>query len=370
MTEKATSKAGPVTLAVGLIIGGTVLLFYNFGVIAGLDWLWKLWPVLLIGVGLEYFIKRALGRWAPVHFHTASIILIILLIFAGGVFYATANAIKNFGGVENLIKGIPWHTASLTYSRSWESEPVEVKAGDQLIIHNKVGLVNLLPSAGSELSVRAFIRSPESGPAREAADRANPEVKRNGSQIIIDMPETVNYWGYAADLNIYVPSGVDVRVKSGTGRVTGENIKCNLAVSGNTGSVELKQVSGNIDVENKTGRVEMSEPGGNVRVKTGFGSVMVSSTRILNGIYELESDTGRVSLQLPKDSDLVIDARTHNGRISIGGLPEGGIARDRQPGESFKYTLGAGKGRVFLRTGTGAILINLRLRTEDGDRDS
>jgi hypothetical protein len=76
MAAKGMTKAGPITLAVGLIAGGGVLLFYNLGAVKNLDWLWKLWPVLLIGVGLEYFIKRALIREEEVHFHVPSILLI------------------------------------------------------------------------------------------------------------------------------------------------------------------------------------------------------------------------------------------------------------------------------------------------------
>lgn len=359
MAEKGTSKAGPITLAVGLIAGGLALLLYNFGAVKTLEWLWKLWPVLLIGVGLEYFVKRALNREGAVHFHVPSILLIVLLIFAGGAVYAATNIGRNF---DTIFNGIPWHQSSLSHSRSWESGPVDLKAGEQLLIENKVGRVQLIPAADNNLSVRALIRSPESGPAREAAEKINPEIGRTGSQVFIRMPDAAGIMGRStvADLNVAVPAGVNVRVESAAGQVAAENLDINLTVDGNAGSVELKRVGGDIVLENNTGRILVNDPGGSVRAKTNIGSVEVFSTRPMAGNYDLESSTGRVVLELPKDSDLVIDAETRTGRVSFEGLPDGNFARGKTPGDSLYYTIGAGKGRAILRAGTGSIQITVK----------
>lgn len=359
MKEKGLIKAGPVTLAVGLIAGGVVALLYNFGAIASLESLWKLWPVLFIGVGLEYFIKKALNREEAVHFHVPSILLIVLMILAGGTLYAATNISRNFGGILN---GIPWHQADLSFSRAWESDPVGMKAGEKLLIASSVGKVRLISAGGEELNVKALIRSPQSGPGRDAAEEINPEIERNGNQVSVRVPETAGYGGrsLATDLEVAVPAGVDVQIESATGRVEAENLEGSLVVNTNTGSVELRKIGGNLEVRNNTGRVEINEPGGSVLAKTTTGSVELSSSRPLSGNYELESNTGRVSLQLPKESDLAISAVSRTGRVSVEGLSEAKFSRSGPPGDAFSYTLGAGKGRANLQVGTGGISIVVR----------
>jgi len=131
MAVRGINKAGPVTFAVGLISAGLALLLYNLGVITTLGWVWKLWPLLLIGIGVEYFVKRALHRGEEIHFHLPSIILILLLIMAGGAAYVISGVGSNFDG---LLDGMSWHHDDrMTYSRSWESGAVPVNPGERLL---------------------------------------------------------------------------------------------------------------------------------------------------------------------------------------------------------------------------------------------
>lgn len=77
MAGRGTVKAGPVTLALGLMVSG--LLLYNFDVISRPEQVWKLWLLLLIGLDVEYFAKRAMNKEAEVHLHAALIIVMILV---------------------------------------------------------------------------------------------------------------------------------------------------------------------------------------------------------------------------------------------------------------------------------------------------
>jgi hypothetical protein len=96
------SRVGPLTLACGLIGSGILLLLHNFGVLVNLDPLLRLWPLLLIGAGIEYFVKRYLYKDQLATFHIPSLLLIILLILAG----ATALKINNH--MYNLLQRITW----------------------------------------------------------------------------------------------------------------------------------------------------------------------------------------------------------------------------------------------------------------------
>jgi len=359
MTVKEKSKVGPVTLAAGLIIGGLTLLLYNFGAISSLEWLWKLWPVLLIGLGVEYLLKKRAAPGRDVHFHVPSFLLILVMIIAGCLLYAATSFGKN---ISSFIDGFPWSHANYTYSRNWESGPLEIMAGEQLIIENKTGGIKLLPAQGGGLNLKASIHSPESGPARELADRVAPEIKRDGGRVSVQAPDTGNSLMRPpyTDLEVSIPSGVNVYVKSGTGRVTAENMQANLNVEGSVGTIDLNAISGNIEVVSNTGRIRIFEPDGDLLAKNNTGSIEVSSERPLSGKYDLESSTGMVSLLLPKQSDLVINAESRTGRVSVEGLANANNADKTGPGDEFSGQLGNGKGQANLRVGTGAIKITAR----------
>ena len=355
--KNGTIKVGPITLALGLIIGGLGLLLYNFKSITSLDWLWKLWPVLLIGVGVEYFWRRKSTQSEEVRFHVPSILLILLLIIAGGVGYAATN----MGSVlDRIIYEIPWYHNKLGYQRNWDAEPIIMEAGDQLVIQNKIGKIELSPAPEKELKVKAIIHGPENGPGRSLAEKLNPSVQREGNQVVIREPESegpVNS-SMVIDLEIAVPAGVEIQVESGTGRVLAQNMRQNLVINSNTGTIELRYIQGKIAVRNNTGRTEIYEPEGDVVAETNTGSMEVVSNRPLSGNYELKSNTGRVCLELPKDSDLVLEAESRTGRVSVSGLPD--TKDETGPGDSYSYKLGSGKGRADLRVGTGAIEIKAR----------
>ncbi|SFG76235.1 Putative adhesin [Desulfotomaculum arcticum] len=361
MAAKGMSKAGPVTLALVLVLGGLALLLYNFGALSNPGWLWKLWPLALIGVGLEYFIKKAVNRDVDVHFHVPSVLLIVFVIFAGGALYAISNVGRN---LDSFFDGFPLHQARLDYSRSWTSDPVEVKDERQLLIQNETGRVVLKPAPGRALGVEAIIQSPDNGPARQAADSINPAIKREGAVITVSVPQTENQAAdrinnyIVTDLVVAVPSGLDVRVESGTGRVQAQNIDAALAINGNTGTVELSDIKGDITVDNNTGRVEVRNPGGNVTADTNTGSIELYSDNPLAGNYHLQSSTGVVSMQLPKGSDLSINAESRTGKVTVWGLPEHQTSAGAN--NQYSYKFGSGKGLAELTVGTGAVKITVK----------
>ena len=353
MTGKETAKAGPVTLALGLIAGGVVLLLHNFGLIKSLDWLWKLWPVILIAVGAEYFIKKALSQ-EDVKFHVPSLFLIVILIIAGGVGYAAANLGKNLDGI---VDGLPWNE-NLTYSRTWEAESVVMQAGEELLIENKTGKIKLLQASGNELKVKAIIRSRENGSSRELAEKLNPSVNKEGSRVSVRVPEISDMRNIAVDFEVTVPPQVNMVVDSGVGRLTAERLSNNLSVNGSAGSIEVREINGNLEIENNTGRVEVYEPGGDLLAKNNTGSIEVKSERPLSGKYELKSNTGRVSLEMTRTSNLTIEAKAQTGSINLEGID--GNVEGSGPSKKYNQTVGNGKGQAKLEVGTGSISIKVR----------
>lgn len=355
MTPHNKVKAGPITLAVGLIVGGVVLLLYNLGVIPSLAWLWKLSPVLLIGIGLEYFLKQALIRdpEAEVRFSGVSLALIAVLILASGTIYAASATGR---AAWNLLESMPWFWEGRSYSRTWESQPLEVRAGDRLVVNNPIGKINLRPSENGQLGLRVTVHAPSGGPAREAADRIQLEPRRSGSEITVTPPDTGFAKAVSYDLEIMAPPGLDARVSNALGAVTGRDLQSNLEITG-VGRIVLERVAGNLTVKNQNGSTEIAEPGGDVTVSSGLGRIAVTAKHPLSGRYKLDCDSGQIDFQLPAESDLVLNATADLGKVSVSGLPGSDSLEEGGRHSNYSATLGSGKGRADLHVKTGSIEI-------------
>ncbi|MTI81909.1 MAG: hypothetical protein FH758_13745 [Firmicutes bacterium] len=100
--NKKVIKTGPVTLSLALIITGMSMLLINLGGIESFNTLWKFWPLLLVGLGIEYFIRKLIHKDVDIRFSIGSIFAIIMLVIAGSVINLFANI--NIIGPEGLIE--------------------------------------------------------------------------------------------------------------------------------------------------------------------------------------------------------------------------------------------------------------------------
>ena len=352
MTERETIKAGPVTLALGLIAGGLGLLLYNFEVVKSLNWLWKWWPVLLIAVGAEYFIKKYHFR-EEVRFHVPSLLLILVLIVAGSLGYTAAYLDR---GLNGLLNGLSQDNFSST--RAWEAESQVMKEGDTLSIENKTGTVKLLQAEGNELKVRAVIHARGSESDIERVEKLTPRIDREGSVLYLRPPEPQHYRNVVTDFEVLVPAGVPVRVDGGLGRMTAEKMKNDLELKGNTGTMQIREIAGNVSLRNNTGKIEVYEPGGDLLAENHTGSIEVISGQVLTRQYQLRTSTGGIRLELPRQSDLVLNARSNTGSISLAGIA--GSVEGSGAGKRYTGTLGQGTGRMDLEVSTGSIQIDVK----------
>jgi hypothetical protein len=242
----------------------------NFGAISSLTWLWKLSPLLLVGIGAEYFLKRQLNRdpEIEVRFSVVSLLLVIVLILVSGMVSTGGSFLGSLGQ---------------SYTRTWDSQPLEIKDGDQLVVENPFGRIDLTPASGTALSVRALIHSPASGPTREQADQAVVDVEQIGNQIFVRVPSpsslvtlgSLNSISY--DLEIKTPATIDASLTSSAGAVTASDLQDNLDVRAKAGKVELNRIGGNIAVQSETGLVQIIDPGGDVTggIASGYPGVLV-----------------------------------------------------------------------------------------------
>lgn len=211
-----------------------------------------------------------------------------------------------------------------------------------------------------------------------------------------------------ADLRVLVPAGKSVRVTLGVGRATVRDVTGDVAVdaasadidaAGTKGPLSLDTGSGNVTVTGVEGRVDIgtgsgnvavsSARGGDLEVDTGSGDVTVSGARAGRLVLEtgsgginasgldaeeamlesgsgniqlelvsqprqlaIETGSGNVTVRVPDGFGATVDIDTGSGGIDLGGLT---ISATRLERDRVSGTIGDGRGRVRIETGSGSV---------------
>ncbi|HKH48026.1 MAG TPA: DUF4097 family beta strand repeat-containing protein [Thermoanaerobaculia bacterium] len=123
-----------------------------------------------------------------------------------------------------------------------------------------------------------------------------------------------------------VSMGVTYRVKVPRDAIVeADNVNGGIRLSGTRGTGRLETVNGAVDVEGTSGALVLESTNGNIKIARSEGAVKASTT---NGNIEADLDrlaadrdlgfsttNGEVSIRLPRDARLSVDAATTNGSI-------------------------------------------------------
>jgi len=157
-------KIGPITLALGLIALGTGALAGNFG-LSEAGSLLKLWPLLLIGLGLEYFIRKLTSGEKDVQFSIPVAFLIGIIALA----MWSVNTLYKIAPVD-FIEQL-FINQGIEHTRNWQGDPL-VLAGSNLEIENKIGNIEITPAPTTGCTCRQESPAAES-PGTKPGPRPN-----------------------------------------------------------------------------------------------------------------------------------------------------------------------------------------------------
>ena len=168
----------------------------------------------------------------------------------------------------------------------------------------------------------------------------------------------------------------DLNVDTGSGHVEARNVDGELLVDTGSGHVVLNNVRGNsVNVDTGSGHVEMDEVDSPVirvdtgsghveamqlstdsaNIDTGSGSVTLQLDRMGDGDYRIDTGSGRIVLVLPADASVDVTAETGSGGIEVD--LEQGVEIRRREEDEISFSVGGGRSRVRLDTGSGSIRI-------------
>lgn len=207
---------------------------------------------------------------------------------------------------------------------------VSVPAGKGIALFVGVGKVFVSNVNGS---IRVYVAS-----ADVAADRTRGSLRIETGSGNVDLRTAsgdVNLETGSGDITVAGTDGASLRLETGSGNVTLTDGKATaLHVETGSGDIEATAASGD----------ELS-------FETGSGNVHVALTAAFQSV-RIETGSGDVTLKVPPATGAQVDLDTGSGDIDLGGLSlqVRRIAHDHVSG-----TLGDGKGRLSVETGSGNV---------------
>jgi DUF4097 and DUF4098 domain-containing protein YvlB len=157
----------------------------------------------------------------------------------------------------------------------------------------------------------------------------------------------------SGNVDLRTASG-DVSLSTGSGDITASGVDgWSLKLETGSGNVTLTDAKApNLHVDTGSGDIEATASSGDdVSFETGSGDVNVALVATFRSVH-IETGSGDVTLKVPPTVGAEVDLDTGSGDIDLGGLTlqVRRIAHDHVSG-----TLGDGKGRVSVETGSGNV---------------
>ena len=196
-----------------------------------------------------------------------------------------------------------------------------------------------------------------------------------------------------ADLDVRVPQGARLWVKSAAGEIEVNEVTGSLTVISASGRIRVAGSPSDLTVESLDGNVEVVATGPSARVRSGSGTVVIRgvireltastvSGPLLVGMEgavaraRLETISGEIAFKGDLVPDGVLDADTHSGNVELrlppglgveydvntyGGTVRNEITRDRPNAKgALHFSVGDGRASVVVRTFKGTVELEQR----------
>lgn len=211
-------------------------------------------------------------------------------------------------------------------------------AGDVTVHVGEVGTIHVVATKRS---------------AREKdLDRTEVDIFERDGRLEIHTEKPTGFKNISVDLDITVPAGTFVDVRTGAGEVNVSDTSGDVWVDTGAGGIDLDDVSGAIDAHTGAGSIDVRDAVGNVRLDTGAGSIDYEGRP--QGMCRFESGAGSIKIRLPDDVNVRVDLDVGVGDIDVDFDVDGDVSN-----REVKGIIGNGDGGE-VRAHTGAGDIDLR----------
>ena len=213
--------------------------------------------------------------------------------------------------------------------------------GSTLALENDVGSITVEGQDVAGCSVTATItaKAPTEGEAQELAGQVKIELEQNGNTLTVKTtkPRNKRRRSISISFNITVPKQTALRISSDVGEIRVSNITEKIWARTDVGKISCREISGDIDLQADVGKINVvyskdAPAACNATIKTDVGSIDVTTPPRSSASVQADTDVGSITTDLPL---------TVKGRV----------------GKNLQGTIGAGEGKLYLRTDVGSIRI-------------
>jgi len=366
-------KVGSITLAVGLITAGAMLFAQNFMDIPVKD-IYKYWPVLLIGLGLEMILYMVLyGRNKTEVKLSVDGLCIVFIIILGLISNGIGLLNLDIPGRHffrfnegSIFEGFKYRTEiSEKFNKDNISGSFNVKT---LKVTNDFGDIKVLPSDGKSIRLEAEVRVKcnDENKAREYARNAVEIIEGEITELSPKSPVNWNKNDYARaqiDFVIYVPKEIGLVAYGSFGDVKAEGINGECRIQNKNGEITASNIGGDVDIDNSFGDIEVNNIGGKADISNNNGEISADN---IGGSAVIENHFGDIEAKKVSGDLKVVN---NNGRIEAEDVA-GNAQIKNAFGDIYYKSASADNGDIYARTKFGSIDCNKPLQIKKEGQDT
>ncbi len=254
-------------------------------------------------------------------------------------------------------------------SAPFEKTETEVKVAPapistSLEMENQLGNTVITGANVQEVRVRATKHGRGLSPEAAAEDlkKLAVEVTQQEGKVLVSGRRIGQLEGFPSqggsiDLEVTVPEGMPLAIKTSLGAVRIVGVRAPVRVSSSMGNVELSDVEGDIDVTAKLGNVDI-ENGKVTRtlhLVSEMGQISFEGQLPPQGEGSIQAKMGNVVLELPPSTSARIDAAAKVGKVKSD-FP--GELSSRGPGSALAASSGRGGFQLRIENEMGNVELN------------
>lgn len=214
-------------------------------------------------------------------------------------------------------------------------------SGSTLIAETDVGSITVTGLDVTDCNVTATIcvKASTEEKAKELADQIKIELDRDGKTLMVKTkkPRAKRYCSISISFNITLPKQTNLQLESDVGEIRVSDITGEIKAGTDVGKITCKEISGDTDLKADVGNVK----------------VVYSKTAPAVCSVNIATDVGSIDLTAPPNFSAVVHAETDVGSITS----DQPLTLTGKIGKNLNGTMGAGEGKLHLKTDVGSIKI-------------
>ena len=336
-------RTGRITSGVSVVVIGLVALLANLTSIDWINGLSRLWPLILIGYGLEYFWSGRKGERTS--FDIVGVIIVVLSIgFVFGTVFSDSGGFTVFGE-----------------RYTFEDDPIvfEESGISSFVAEGENGNITVQPSGDGNITILPVYRIMGNNRDR-ALERKNDislDVQMDGDRLVatVKHPRSIgfNLGSDKVDLTVFVPRHINVGGETANGSIKVTSMEDVGRLKTTNGRITVTNSQGEAEIRATNGRIEVVDFIGGLEVRSTNGSVKVEGE--LRGDWQISTTNGSVRATVPENGSYDYDFSTANGGIRVPDPPFTG----RRSRNRYEGRINEGEHKLDIRTTNGAIEVSL-----------